>query len=366
MGGVRNSSPLAQTLRFVAALAALAIVASGCAELEQPEGFSTSSSTSVVPRSEARTDSQVVVRPGEGDSTEQLAALAAVPTPEDGYVADLIISGGDGILQADQDGQAVTVESPLDEYDVTKAFDDFGGGLVVQDGESSVVYLQTQREPEVLVDQEVTLLDVGYWDGAPRAFVKLGETQIDWIQLVSERDGQARDRQNHINLAEGETVVDFAASRDWQAVIVQDERCGEIRFYNANGDRLDLLNTEPPECTFSGRPAFGAIDISPDGGAVVYTIVTYRDDGTVEATEVVAFELLTSASILGRKIGEDRDQVSSLTFDGERIAYKKVSQDSESVTILDIGPGGAEVPVEPLADGTQAVSFVRIPLDIAS
>ncbi len=381
MGGVRVPAQFARSIKVIAGLVTLALIVGACAELEQPEGFSASSSTSSVPRSEAQTDSQLVIRPGETDSSEQVAASAAVPTAAEDYIADLIISGEDRILQADSEGLTELIESPLSEFTVIKAVDDLGGGLVVQDANSSVIYLQSQREPEVLVDEQVALLDVGFWDGAPRAFVQLGETQIDWIQLVSERDGQARQRQNHINLAEGEKVVDFAASRDLQAVIVQDEQCGEIRFYNANGDQLDLLNTEAPECTFPGRPAFGAIDISPDGGAVVYTLVTYRDDGTEEATEVVAFELLTNASILGLKIGEDRDQVTSLTFDGERIAYKKISQASqtdeaaddseasesgETVTILDIAPGSREIPVAPLGDGIQTVSFARIPLDIAT
>ena len=241
--------------------------------------------------------------------------------------------------------------------------DDLGGGVVAQDVSGPVIYWQVQRQPEILDEEGARLLDVGYWNGSPRAFVEVGNGRVDWIQLVSEQPGTDRERQTHLQLPEGDTIVDFSASRDLQALIVQDGQCGELRIYGQNGQVLDRVIPEASQCTFPSRPAFGAVALSPDGGAVAYTIVTYNSDGTEAGTEVEARELGAAFGYRNRRIGESLDAVTSLSFDGDRVAYLKQSLNGPTVTLLNLTAERQEVPVD-LLDTAEvfSVSFARMPV----
>ncbi len=358
MGAMVNRVALGLSTKSVMALVTLALLAVSCGELEQPEAYSPSTSTTVSDGVEQQTASQVQEQPGLSGGIDEF-----VPTPQPDYVPTLLVSGDDYVFGADG-LESIPLGGALADLSTVRAVDDLGGGLVTQEVGGPIVYRQSQGEPETLDDTPgVRLLDVGYWDGSPRAFVEVGTGQVDWIQLA-ERSGSDRARQVHLQLAEDEEIVAFSASRDLQAAIVQDGRCGELRFFSSDGSPLDFPGPAAPECIFPGRPAFGAVALSPDGGAVAYTIVSYRGDGTEAATELVARELLAGSELFfSRRIGEDLDAVTSLAFDGERAAYLKESDGTDSVTLLDLTVDSIEVPVDLIEAGDiYSVSFARIPV----
>ncbi|MGB5756039.1 MAG: hypothetical protein WBM50_03925 [Acidimicrobiales bacterium] len=353
---IRAWPPLLRA-RLVPTLLAVAFVSAACGELVPPEAYSPTTSTTAADGAQTETPSPVNSQP------EPVAGLEGfVPTPEPGYVPTLLVSGDRFVFAVDGQ-QSIPLAGALADLDTIRVVDDLGGGLVTQAAGGPIVYRQAQGEPEVLDDSGARLLDVGYWDGSPRAFVEVGSGRVDWIQLA-ERTGTGRERQTHLELADDEEIVAFSASRDIQAAIVQDDRCGQLRFYNSDGQPLAFPGPPQPECVFPGRPVYGAVALSPDGDAVVYTIVSYRGDGTEEATELVARELRVGSELFfGRRIGENLDVVSSLAFDGERAAYLKQSQGSDSVTVLNLTVDSLEVPVDLLDAGIiHSVSFARIPV----
>ncbi len=348
----RSRSRFAPTAMLVAVLA---LIAASCTELEPPEAYTPPTPTSVVEGVEQETGSQVQERPGFGGSEVEF-----VPTPGPDYKATLLVAGDPFVLAVD-DGGSVPLGGSLSEVQARLAVDDLGGGLVVQDPGGAVIYWQAQVPPEILDDVGASLLDVGFWGGSPRAFVKVNETRVDWIQLVSEQAGAERERVTHVELSDGAQIVDFSASRDLQAVIVQDDQCGEIRIYRSDGLVIDRIVPNEDQCTFPGRPAFGAVALSPDGIALAYTIVSYLGDGTEAATEVVARELGADDDYFpGRRIGENIDSVTSLSFDGERVAFLKESLTGPTVTLLELVGDRTEESVSLLESSEVfAVSFAR-------
>ena len=294
-----------------------------------------------------------------------------MPPPPPGYIPTLLVSGSPFILAADQlaspeDGTPQLVSTPLAgdlaNLSSVRAVDDLGGGLVIEDNAGAIVYRPSQGDPETLTATG-QLLDVGYWDGSPQAFVATADGLINRIQLLSEA-GVELEQQAHFQLADNEQIVAFAASRDIQAIIVQDDECGELRFYGFDGQLLDLPGPEAPPCAFPGRPTFGSVALSPGGDAVAYTVVTYRGDGIEAGTSLVGQELAVGGvEFANRKIGEDSDTITSLSFDGQRAAYLKQSEGVETVTILDLTVERSEVPVD-LAGivGAETVAFARNPI----
>ncbi len=345
-------------MRWSAALVVAGVAVASCGELTTPEAYAPSTSSTVIEGVEQETASQVQERPGVVTGVDEF-----VPTAQPGYVPTLLVSGSQFVFAVDG-LESTPLTGSLADLQTTRAVDDLGGGIVIQELGGPIVYHQAQGQPELLDDSGAELLDVGFWDGSPRAFVELRPGLIEWIQLVSERPGAGHERQLHVALAEGEEIVAFSASRDLQAVIVQDEQCGELRFYGSDGQLLNLRGPDVPACTFPGRPAFGSVALSPDGGAVAYTIISYRGDGTEAATELVARELLGGSEVFfSRRIGEDLDAITSLTFDGERVAYVKSSDGTDSVTVLDLTLDSAELAVDLLASANvYSVSFARIPV----
>lgn len=357
-GAMVNRTAQGLSTKLVAVLFTAALVMSACGELVQPEAYSPSTSTTVADGVEQQTASQIQEQPGLTGGIDEF-----VPTPEPGYVPTLLVSG-DNYVFANDGLASLPLDGLLADLSTTRAVDDLVGGLVIQESAGPIVYRQAQGDPETLDDTpDSRLLDVGYWDGSPRAFVEVGSGRVDWIQLA-ERSGSDRERQIHLELAEDEEIVAFSASRDLQAAIIQDDRCGELRFFSADGQPLDFPGPAAPDCVFPGRPAYGAVALSPDGGAVAYTIVSYRGDGTEAATELVARELLAGSDFFfSRRIGEDLDVVTSLAFDGERAAYLKESDGADSVTLLDLAVDSLEVAVDLIEAGDiYSVSFARIPV----
>jgi hypothetical protein len=339
---------------------AIALLAPACAELTPPAAYSPTTSSTVV------ADPQ-----GSGETVEETPTEAPepiaefVPTAAPGYVPSLLVAANRPVFAVDG-LDSLPLAGNLAGLQALRVFDDLGGGVVVQRSDGSVDYLLSQGRTDLLLEpSDALLLDVGFWGASPRAFVRSAPGRVDWIQLVTEEQGRY-ERRTHFELAEAEEIVDFSASRDIQAVIVKGEGCGQIRFYNADGQQLALPEPPPPPCTFPGRPSFGSVALSPDGGAVAYTIVTYRDDGTEQVTELAARELLSGQAIFNRRIGENLDAISSLTYDGKRVAYVRSSGGDESVTLLDLTDGSSELAVDLLgATDIHSVAFTRIPLEEA-
>ncbi len=335
------------------AAAALALFLGGCAELERPEAYSPSP------------DSTLVIGEAESASQEVNEAASAADAIDDfvpgdeGYTPEILIAAAPQSMRTGGT-VAAAIDGPIAELSVEKIADDLVGGLVVGQVDGPVVYLQGQSEPETLDDAGGRLLDVGFWGGSPRAFLLVGDNAIDWVQLVSEQDAASRQRLPHLQLAEGETVVSFSAQADLQAIATSDDNCGTLRFHNRNGTDLNLTLPNQPECTFPGRPTYGAVALSPDGAAVAFTIVEYRADGSEEATELQVWELTGDQAGIPRRIGEGLDRITSLTFDGQRIAYVKESTDGSSVMMIDLNNN--ETPISVEADTIRSVSFARNPL----
>lgn len=348
-----------------ALLTLLALTTAACGELTPPAAYSptTSSTVPVEPdRIAASTD--------PAEAAPAPAVDEFVPTAEPGYVPSLLVAADVPVFAVDG-LESLPLAGSLEGLEATRVHDDLVGGVVVQEPDGSIVYRRAQGQNELLDASGTDLLDVGFWNGSPRAFVKSAPGRVDWIQLVTEQPGE-HERRTHVELDGGEEVVAFSASGDIQAVIVQDDLCGEMRFYGRDGQRLPLQGPPAPPCTFPDRPSFGAVALSPDGGAVAYTIVTYRDDGTEQVTELEARELLVdNGPFFSRRIGEDLDVVDSLTFDGERVAYVRTSNSEEgelpvkSVTMLDLTTGSSELVVDLLAStDVFAVAFTRVPIDL--
>lgn len=345
---------------------AVALVCVGCGELTVPEAYAPPTSSTIAAGVEQETASQVEERPGIGAGTEEL-----VPT-QAGYIPTLLVSSSEFVIAADEVEDIETETVNLTSVPLTGAFadlvtvravDDLSGGLVVQEPAGAITYVQPQGGPELLANPGDTLLDVGFWGGSPRAFVQTPTGAIEWIQLASEQPGAGRQREFHFELAEGEELVAFSASRDLQAAIIQDDQCGELRFYGEDGQVLALQGPTAPECVFPGRPSFGTVALSPDGGAVAYTVVTYRGDGTEAATELLAWELISGTdAFVSRRIGEDLDAVTSLTFDGRRVAYVKAADDVATVTLLDLSSQSEQMVDTLGVTEVSSVSFARIPV----
>ena len=347
------------TRRLAGAVVAVGMLSAACGELTPPDAFSPTTSSTLATGVEQETASQVQERPGLTAGVDEF-----VPSPSPSYIPSLLVSGTQFVFSVDE-GISVPLSGSLADLQTVRSVDDLGGGLVSQQQSGEIIYRPSQGEAEVLSPAEAgdRLLDVGFWDGSPRALVQVGERRVDWIQLVTERPGAERERQVHIELEENEEILALSASRDLQAVITQNRECGELRFYGSDGRVIPLQGPEPPPCELSGFPSYGAVALSPDGGAVAYTQVSYRSDTTEAGTDLVVRELIAGAdSFFDRRIGEAGDSVTSMAFDGQRAAYLRDSDGNQSVTLLNI-VDGAELPVDLLAVGEiSSVSFARIPV----
>ena len=340
-----------------AALAGVAamLLAVGCTELERPEAYAPSPDSTLV-IGEAQSASAEI-----NDSSSAAEEIEDFVPSVEGYVPQILIAADP---QSMRTAGTVASEIPglIGELSVATMADDLVGGLVVGRVNGPVVYVQGQGEPETLDDAGAQLLDVGFWGGSPRAFLLVGDNAIDWVQLVSEQDAASRSRQPHLQLAEGERVVSFSAQADLQVIATSDDNCGTIRFYNRTGTDLELAPPVRPECTFPGRPSYGAVALSPDGAAVAFTIVEYRADGSEEATELQVWELTGGQALTPRRIGEGLDRITSLTFDGQRIAFLKESADGSSVNVIDLNNN--ETLIQVPADTIRSVSFARNPVTV--
>jgi hypothetical protein len=330
-------------------------IAAACGEIAEPEGFSVPSSTAEV----ASSGELVLAEPVTTSPSTPPTSADFVPRPEEGYVPEVLISTEQQVLLASAE-RTQPLDGSLAGVGSTHAVDDLLGGLVIQRSSAGaagdIIWLSAEREEPQTVDEDgAELLDVGYVGGSPYAVVLVGGTQVDGIRLVD------NERTPVVTLDDGEEVLDLSASAGLNAIAIENEMCGDLRFYRSDGTRLELGGPVEPDCIVPHRPAYGAVALSPDGGALLYTVVSYRDDGIEVATDLVARNLSTGEDYFRHRIGEDGERIAALSFDGDRAAYLRESFDGSSVTVLDLTDEALETPIGLLgATSVNSVAFTRL------
>ncbi len=323
----RNGLRMAMLAGF--GLAAL----SACAEIGQPELGAdpvTSVTTSV------GTDQGAT--PAE-EATVPLSPLIrdfAPPRPE-GYVPSVLGGTPSGLFVLD-DGLGITeLLAPVGDTIATKLVDDFYGGIVVQEASGDIRWFGAQGgEPLVVDSTGGQLLDVGFLDAtsAIHALILVGRDQVDTYSLTT------GERVPFLRLEEGSSLLDMSASNGLHAVVLSDQNCGDLVFFNSSGELVDLGGPGRPACVVARRPAYGAVALGPDRSSVVYTEQSYRSDGVVSLTRIVAEDLASQAELFNLSIGGAGQKISQLSFDGQRLVYLREDPEGSTVEILD--PFGEE------------------------
>jgi len=349
-------------LRLTLGMAALLFVAAACGEIPEPDSFAIAT-PSTIDVAGAPEDETAEIEPEEVVSADAASTAQNVPSRPPGYVPELLISSDSAILVAGPDSLA-PLAAPFGTVSAASAVDDFTGGLAVQatadgaaSGPGSVLWLRAEGGDPVVVDEEgALLLDVGYVDGAPTALVSVGQDQIDRIRLLDE------ERETLLVLGDEEELVDLSASGGLNAIVVRNDRCGDLRFYSADGSEIDLNGPGEPDCIVPRRPAYGAVALSPDGGAIAFTEVSYRDDGIEVATDLVAQELSTGTEYYREQIGEDGERITALSFDGDRVAYLRKSEGETSAVVTNLTTTEVNLIDVSGIVGVDSLSFARFPV----
>lgn len=340
------------TWGVVLAVAIGLLVSAGCAEIGEPdlgEGVGGGPTTTL------RTEST------DGDQPVQEIVSASVspvftPTRPADYEPLTLLSSDSGLGVLDTDLAPVFGSPLLAGSPVVTAVDDYLGGVVVQLQGAIVQWLPANARQGQLVSQgNGSLLGSGFIDDSLAVQVFLGTAAgIDRIQLV---DGQ---REIYTTLGADEQLIDFSSSNGIQVMALSNDTCGELRFLNASGLQLEFDQPNEPECPVLRRPTFGSVAMSPDGGTVAFTRITYRGDGLPASTELVAVELQSSTVLLTQEIGGPGEQIESLDYDGSRFLYLRTGEAGRELVVL-IADDLTEV-AAPAADNVQHASFARLPL----
>ncbi len=274
------------------------------------------------------------------------------------YTPEILISTDDEILLAGAAGEASGLTGTYAGLSSVRAVDDLLGGLVYQQTgvDGDVLWLTNEDATVQILAEGVDLLDVGF-SGSAFAVIQSGQ-ELEHVRLAD------AERQPFITLAEGEEVLNLSVSGGLHALVVADEECGELRLYDVEGTEIVFQGPGEPRCPVPRRPYFATVALSPDGAAMAYTIVTYRDDGLEAGTELVVRDLANGRAYVRRKIGEDGDRITQLTFDGDRVAFLKSTADSGQVTVLEAVTTAQEQTVDLGTSTVQinGVSFARLPL----
>lgn len=342
---------------MLASLATTVLIAAACGDIVEPEPFTMATSTTAA---EVESGASSVEPP---DPTVAGAALSTdfLPNPPDNYESEVLISTRQGLLSATPGGLVQTLTAPFAGLRTTRAVDDLLGGLVYENvSTGGVVWLSAQGEAQDLLDgAPARLLDVGYLDGSPSAVLLTDSGLVEQIRLAD------RLQTPLLELGEDEEILALSTSGALHALAVADDQCGAVRFFGADGAEVDLNGPRRPSCPVPRRPAFGALALSPEGGALVYTRVSYRDDGLEVSTELVARELGTGTEYYQTVIGQEGDRITSVAFDGERVVYLlKAADGTALVAVLDLGQAGQSraINLEGIVTTVDSVSFVRLPL----
>ncbi len=341
--------------RLQALLAASVVVAAACGEVVEPEAFAlpvTTQSTVV-----ASGASSVEAPPGVGSPDVTALAANFVPQRPPGYVPEVLISTDEEILLAGSPDEIEPLWGSFADLGSLRVVDDLLGGLVVErpGTEREVLWVPDAGAETDLIATSARLLDVGY-DGAAFAVIETAGV-LEQVRLVD------KERTPFLTLTEEEQVLALSASGNLHAVVVADEQCGSLRFLDTAGAEVDVPGPGEPACPVPRLPFYVAVALSPDAGAVAYTEVTYRDDGLENATELVVRDIGSGAEYFRRRIGEDGDRITALTFDGDRVAYVRTTSDNETVSLLQIASRSLEEPVTLPEDASiNSISFARLGL----
>jgi hypothetical protein len=330
----------------VAAVVA-ALVAAGCGELGEPD-------LGVVPASTTTTT-----------AVDDVAGAVSSPSSDDApYVAQLTPTRPVGftpqVLLADASSVRV-LDGPLlvDGVDARRAIDDPTGGLVVQvsgpDDERILWFPAASSEGQVVAQGELRLLDVGFVDAAVHAVV----TDESLIRLV--RLGEPGERDLTV-LEPGTRLVSLSAAAGLYALILDDGRCGQLRFLRPDGEPIEVGGVPSPVCEVPGRTVFGLVAFSPDGETFAYTERTFRTDSVVATTELVVRDLLLGNELFRGQVGGEAQRVLSLALDGTQVLLLREAADGVELLELDIQRAG-EVRASP-ADGVRSAGFTRVPLSL--
>lgn len=252
-----------------------------------------------------------------------------------------------------EDGEVSPPSTVIDSRIWTRVSDDLFGGLVLQAASGEVMWFPGTGGEARQVSVEGEFLEVGYSGGTPEALT-VQPGQVSRTRLID------NDSTPFAEIDNGEEVIDLSSSGGIVAVVKSDQACGSVAFLAGDGTPLALDPIAEPDCGLRSRPTVGSVALSPDGEAVAFTLIEYREDGVELVTNLTAIELTSGAEILSTEIGGSGDVVSSLAFDGSTaVALRRSSSlsevvvvDADSIEVLDIGTESA----------ARAVTFARLPL----
>lgn len=258
-------------------------------------------------------------------------------------------------FETTQAGGAVTTTTTTPEPTLVwaRASDDLFGGLVLQATTGEIRWFPGTGGGMREVESEGSFVDVGYNAGTPEVITEL-DGRIIRTRLID------NESMLFTALEPSEELIDLSSSGGIVAIATSDDGCGSVDFVGGDGTPLSINPFGPLVCIQTSRPTVGALAMSPDGEAVAYTVVEYREDGVELMTELRAIELTSGAPILASEVGGSGDVIDSLAFDGSTaVALRRssagnevIAVDAESVEVLDIGD--AAVP--------RSVTMARLPL----
>lgn len=344
-------------------LSAFAILAAACGDLPEPQLGSPPSTPA------AETETAVADADGEVVSTPGGVGTDSPPRPE-GYVAEVLVVADGGVLAGPIDGVA-SLGEPFAAIPVSRAVDDYFGGLVIQVPDGRVLWLAGAGSEPELVNGDADgspvgrLLDVGFNDGTPEAVLAMGGGVLSRVQLVT------REQNPLTALADGRTLVDLSASNGIFALTYVDAACGGLLLFTSHGELVEGASPAASgDCTAPGRPAFDEVAFGPEGDAYVYTEVDYRGDGVEARTTLVGRELSSRAELFRVEVGAAGDRIDSLTFDGRRVLFLRGSLSEGTraeLTMLEVSDPENVVALDQLVEvAVTRVGFARRPLSVAA
>lgn len=378
--------------RFGLVLVCLAVVAGACASLGEPDlGSFPTTSAPVQLDGSADDGGEEVEGPGQ---VGRVSVEALPPRPPD-YTPSVVVvtSTGVGVIErnagpepfsplvpltltepvieeavapsststtafrfetTEADGEVTTTTTAPEPTLVwARASDDLFGGLVLQATTGEIRWFPGTGGGIREVQSEGAFVDVGYNAGTPEVLTERAG-QIIRTRLIDNESTL------FTALDPGEDLIDLSSSGGIVAVATSNDACGTVNFIGGDGTPLSINPFGTLVCIQTSRPTVGAVAMSPDGEAVAYTVVEYREDGVELRTELKAIELTSGAPILSSEVGGSGDVIDSLAFDGSTaVALRRSSAgnevivvDAESTDVLEIGDAG--VP--------RSVTIARLPL----
>lgn len=349
--------PPQRSRRALLGFLALACVVASCAEIGEPDLGAELGPDPVTSSTVAEPGSDPIGDETAGTAPEALVIRDFAPQRPQGYLPSVVVGTTDGLTVWDGDVEPTPLLNPFDTVQTDKIVDDFAGGLLVQRAGAEVLWFGAQGgEPVVLQAGAGDLQDAGFLDatGAIYALVAVGGTRVDAVGLGGGEPIPL------IQLEDGQTLLDLSASNGLHAVAVSDQNCGDLIFFNSVGKRVDLGGPGVPVCVVARRATYGAVALSPDRSTVVYTEQTYRSDGVVALTRVIAQNLATKTELFNVAIGSAGEMISNLSFDGTRLVFVRSGPEGDTVEILD--PVTADSPLVLQTGEQMSATFARQPL----